>query len=56
MTKEQARQELLEVVNSELESMSRNINDYELADLIKDKSPKKAICKEIEDEMNMSRR
>lgn len=52
MTKEMARQALLHALNSELESMGRNLNHYGLSDLIADSSSRSAMCKEIQDEMD----
>lgn len=50
---EAARQTLLTILKSLLESMGKNIRDYNLFDLFSDSDVQNITCKEILDEQNL---
>ncbi|KAG5537450.1 hypothetical protein RHGRI_024769 [Rhododendron griersonianum] len=53
ISKDVARQILLQTLNAELESMGKNLNHFQLSQLITSDSTKKATPREVEDEMNI---
>lgn len=53
MAKETARQHLLQSLNSELESMGKNLRHFHLHDLVTVAPQKTALCKEISDEVSI---
>ncbi|KAG5537863.1 hypothetical protein RHGRI_025085 [Rhododendron griersonianum] len=53
LTKDAARQVLLQALNAELESMGKKLDDFQLSHLLTSESTKKAIPKEIQDEINV---
>ncbi|KAG5552505.1 hypothetical protein RHGRI_010554 [Rhododendron griersonianum] len=53
ISKDVARQTLLQTLNAELESMGKNLNHFQLSQLVTSDSTKKATPREVEDEMNI---
>ncbi|KAG5557534.1 hypothetical protein RHGRI_007691 [Rhododendron griersonianum] len=53
ISKDAARQILLQTLNAELESMGKNLNHFQLSQLVTSDSTKKATPREVEDEMNI---
>ncbi|XP_058202827.1 uncharacterized protein LOC131317285 [Rhododendron vialii] len=53
ISKDTVRQILLQTLNTELESMGKNLNHFQLSQLITSDSMKKATPREVEDEMNI---
>lgn len=53
LTKESARQHLLNALNTELESIGKSLKHYQLEHLITTSLPQDRICKEVRDEMNL---
>ncbi|KAG5564858.1 hypothetical protein RHGRI_000901 [Rhododendron griersonianum] len=53
ISKDVARQILLQTLNAKLESMGKNLNHFQLSQLITSDSTKKATPREVEDEMNI---
>ncbi|KAG5550811.1 hypothetical protein RHGRI_015690 [Rhododendron griersonianum] len=53
VTKEVARQQLLQALNSELQSMGKNLQDFQLSHLLALPTSNAPICKEIQDETNL---
>lgn len=54
LSKESARQLLLNVLNSELESIGKGIKDYQLTDLLIQDRVTEKYCKEIRDEIEIT--
>lgn len=54
LSKESARQLLLNVLNSELESIGKGIKDYQLTDLLTQNRVTEKYCKEIRDEIDIT--
>ncbi|KAG5524887.1 hypothetical protein RHGRI_031532 [Rhododendron griersonianum] len=53
-TRDGARQVLLQTLNAELESMGKNLHDFQLSHLLTSDSTTRVIPKEVQDEMNLS--
>ncbi|KAG5561561.1 hypothetical protein RHGRI_004566 [Rhododendron griersonianum] len=53
-TRDRARQVLLQALNAELESMGKNLYDFQLSHLLTSDSTTRVIPKEVQDEMNLS--
>ncbi|XP_058216366.1 uncharacterized protein LOC131327288 [Rhododendron vialii] len=53
LTKDAARQVLLEALNAELESMGKKLHDFQLSHLVTSDSTKKIVPREVQDEMNV---
>ncbi|KAG5544393.1 hypothetical protein RHGRI_016971 [Rhododendron griersonianum] len=51
-TRDGARQVLLQALNAELESMGKNLHDFQLSHLLTSDSTTRVIPKEVQDEMN----
>ncbi|KAG5533516.1 hypothetical protein RHGRI_027634 [Rhododendron griersonianum] len=53
LSKDAARQVLLQALNAELESMGKNLHNFQLSDLLTSDSTAKPMPKEIQDEINI---
>lgn len=53
LTKEIARQQLLQSLNSELQSMGKSLHDFQLSHLLTATIDHQPICKEVQDETNI---
>ncbi|KAG5536263.1 hypothetical protein RHGRI_023890 [Rhododendron griersonianum] len=53
LSKDAARQVLLQALNAELESMGKNLHNFQLSDLLTSDSTAKPMPKEVQDEINI---
>lgn len=53
LTKDQARQQLLQVLNLELQSMGKSLADFDLLSLLAQQNREEKVCREIQDELDI---
>lgn len=53
LTKQEARQLLLQAMNSELQSMGKNLHDFQLSHLLDSPINHQSICREVHDETDL---